>query len=77
MKNFVKWMDDAPLWLKIVFALPVLDIVWAIYRIVKGVAYKKVSRIIAGILWILLGLAILWIIDLICICIWREPKVLA
>ena len=77
MKNFVKWMDDAPLWLKIVFALPVLDIVWAIYRIVKGVTYKKVSRIIAGILWILLGLAILWIIDLICICIWREPKLFA
>ena len=28
MKGFVKWMDEAPLWLKIVFALLVLDLVW-------------------------------------------------
>lgn len=77
MKSFVKWMDDAPLWLKIIFALPVLNIVWSIYRVVKGIAYKKVSLIIAGILWIILGWAILWIIDLICICIWREPKLFA
>ena len=41
MKGFVKWMDEAPLWLKIVFALLVLDLVWAVYRIIKGVAYGK------------------------------------
>lgn len=77
MKGFVKWMDNAPLWLKIVFALPVLDIVWAVYRIVKGAAYGKLSLIIGGILWIILGWIILWIIDIVCICIWRDPKVLA
>lgn len=77
MKGFVKWMDEAPLWLKIVFALSVLDLVWAVYRIIKGVAYGKISRIIAGILWIILGWAILWIIDIVCICIFKEPKVLA
>ena len=77
MKSFVKWMDDSPLWLKIVFALPVLDIVWAVYRILKGAAYHKVSRIIAGILWIILGSVAFWLIDLICICIWRKPTLLA
>ena len=77
MKGFVKWMDDAPLWLKIVFALPVLDIVWAVYRLIKGAAYGKISLILGGILWIILGWAILWIIDIICVCIFREPKVLA
>ena len=77
MKGFVKWMDNAPLWLKIVFALPVLDIVWAVLRIVKGAAYGKLSLIIGGILWIILGWIILWIIDIVCICIWRDPKVLA
>ena len=77
MKGFVKWMDEAPLWLKIVFALLVLDLVWALYRIIKGVAYGKISLIIAGILWIILGWVIFWIIDIICICIFREPKVFA
>ncbi len=77
MKGFVKWMDEAPLWLKIVFALPVIDIIWAIYRIVKGIAYGKMSRVIVGILWIILGWIALWIIDIICICIFKEPKVCA
>lgn len=77
MKGLVKWFDDAPWWLKIVFALPVLDIAWAIYRIVKGIADGKASLIIAGILWILLGWGILWIIDIVCILVWKEPKLFA
>ena len=77
MKGFVKWMDDCPFWLKLIFALPVIVIVWAVYRIVKGVAYGKMSRIIVGILWIILGWIALWLIDIICIAIWKEPKVCA
>ena len=74
MKSFVKWFDDAPWWLKIVLALPVIDIAWAIYRIVKGAAYGKVWLIVVGILWIILGSFALWLVDLICILIWKEPK---
>ena len=43
-----------------------------------------ITRIMAGGLGIVFGIIrligggfILWIIDLICVCIWREPKVLA
>lgn len=77
MKGFVKWFDECPWWLKIIFALPVLDIVWAIYRIVKGAAYGKIWTLIGGILWIILGWAILWLIDLICVLGWKHIKVLA
>ncbi len=77
MKDFVKWFDNAPLWLKIIFALPGLDLVWAIYRIVKGAAYGKMSLILGGILWIVLGWAILWIIDLVSVIGWKHVKVLA
>ncbi|MBR6778599.1 MAG: hypothetical protein IKM43_00385 [Clostridia bacterium] len=77
MKGFVKWMDNAPLWLKIILALPGLDLVWAIYRVVKGAAYGKIGLIVAGILWIILGWAILWLIDLVSIIIWKSPKLFA
>lgn len=77
MKSFVKWFDESPLWVKIIFALPVLDIVWAIYRIVKGAAYGKVWTLIGGILWLILGWGILWVIDLVCVCVWKHIKVLA
>ena len=77
MKSFVKWMDDAPIWLKIIFALPVIDIIWAVYRIIKGAAYGKLSLILGGILWIILGWLALWLIDIICIIGWKKPLVLA
>ena len=77
MKSLVKWFDDAPWWLKIVFALPILDTAWAIYRIVKGIANGKVSLIIAGIVWIIFGWIAFWLIDLICILVWKEPKLFA
>lgn len=59
MKEYVKFIDGLPYILKIILALPVFDgIFYGIYRIAKG-------NLIIGILWIILGLAILWIIDLI------------
>ena len=78
MKGFVKWFDDCPTWLKIIFALPVLDsFFWGIYRIVKGCATGKFSLIIAGVFWFVLGWAILWVIDIISIAISKNVKVLA
>ena len=41
--KFVEWMDDLPYIVKIIFCLPGLDLIWAIYRIVKG-AEKKQCR---------------------------------
>ncbi len=74
---FVKWMDNLPLWVKIIFALPALDIVWAIYRIVKGAVKGQTSVLLGGILWLLLGWAIFWIIDIVSICLQKRPVVLA
>ena len=65
MKDFIKAMDDLPLILKIILALPALDIVWGIYRIVKGVACKNVVTLIFGILWIIPGSVICWILDIV------------
>lgn len=73
MKDMVKWFEGAPFWAKIIFALPGIDIVWAIFRIVKGVVKKDTALIVIGILWILLGWAILWVIDLVTTIINKHP----
>lgn len=69
----VKWFEKAPVWLKVVFALPFLDIIWAIFRIVKGVTKKDFGLVLIGILWIILGWGILWIIDIVSILIKKHP----
>ena len=73
MKDLVASFDKLPQILKIIFALPGLDIVWAVYRIVKGVAYKNTVTIIAGIVWAFAGWAILWIVDLIWTILGKDP----
>ena len=75
--TFIKWMDDAPLWLKIVFALPFIAVVWAVYRIVKGALKGSVPILVGGILWILLGWSLLWVVDLVSVILYQKPKVLA
>ena len=73
MKEMINWFENAPLWLKIIFALPGIDIVWAIFRIVKGVAKKDTFLIVIGILWILLGWALLWVVDIVTILLNKHP----
>lgn len=68
MKGLVKAFDDLPWILKLIFALPGLDgILWGIYRIAKGLSTNNMTLVIIGILWIFLGFAILWIIDIVSI----------
>ncbi|MFA6692218.1 MAG: hypothetical protein WCR73_00520 [Acholeplasmataceae bacterium] len=65
MKEFVKAMDGLPWIVKIILALPGIDgFAWGIYRLVKGISSNNMTLIIAGIVWILVGWAILWILDL-------------
>ena len=69
MKELCKALDNLPKIVKILLCLPVLDIVWAIYRIGEAVANKNVIHLILGILWIFFGATIGWILDLISIIV--------
>ena len=73
MKGMVKWFETAPVWLKVIFAFPGLDIIWAIFRIVKGAVKKNFALVLIGILWVILGWAILWVIDIVSILIKKHP----
>ena len=71
MKDLVKAYDDLPLIVKLILALPGIDgIAWGIYRIAKG-------RIIAGLLWIIIGATIFWIIDMITILLYGKVTIFA
>lgn len=60
-----KWMRNLPLWAKIVFALPFLDIVWGINRIVRSVEQKNTLALVIAIIMIVVGIFFWWIVDII------------
>ena len=74
MKDLIKLVDDLPWIVKIILALPGLDIVWAIYRIIKGYVKKDGVLLIIGVIWVLLGWAITWIFDLVTTILYKHPK---
>ncbi|VEU80258.1 hypothetical protein [Haploplasma axanthum] len=74
--GFVAFMDDLPVLVKAILALPGLDFIWGIYRLVKGISKNNGTLTIVGLLWIFLGVPLLWIIDLVTIILSGRPTVL-
>lgn len=68
MKDYIKFIDNLPWIVKLIFALPGIDgIIYGIYRIAKG-------KVILGIIWIFVGFAIFWIIDLYSVIVHGKVK---
>ena len=63
MKEFLKSLDSMPLLVKLILALPALDVVWGIYRIVSAVYNKNTVALIVSV--ILLFIPITWIFDIV------------
>lgn len=77
MKDLVKAFDKLPWLVKLLFCLPGINILWAIYRICKGATTKNTLMLVVGILWVIFGTVVFWVVDLICTIIWKKPIVLA
>ncbi len=72
MKQFVKAMNDLPFILKLILCIPALDIIWAVYRIVKGITKESLVQIIVGVLWIVPGAVFLWLVDIIGVLLYKK-----
>ena len=74
MKELIKAIDDLPWIAKLILCIPVLDIVWAIYRIVKGLANKDTFTLVIGIVWIIGACSITWLFDIVTTILYKHPK---
>lgn len=72
MKNLIKAFDDLPLIVKVILCIPMLDIVWSIYKICRSVDKSNVVGIVLGILTIFPGAFFIWIIDLVTLLIYGK-----
>ena len=73
MKELINSINALPMLLKIILAIPALDIVWGIYRIVCALDENNTTALIISI--VLLFIPFMWIIDIIFILmkgnVWR------
>ena len=69
MKNFIETMENLPLIAKIILAIPMLDIVWVVYRIVRSAEKQSTFGILLGVLLLIIGIPFLWLIDIITIIV--------
>ena len=71
MKDFIKALDNLPWIAKLILCIPVLDIVWTIYRLIKSIDAKNNVGIIASIVLFFCA-PFVWLIDLICVILNKQ-----
>ena len=72
MKDLINSFDNLPQWLKIVLALPGLDIVWAVYRLCRSIDKQNVLGIVLGVFMILICPVIMWLVDIITLVVYDK-----
>lgn len=63
MKELIDSIDSLPILIKVILAIPALDIIWGIYRIVCSLTENDTTALIVSI--ILLFVPFMWIIDIV------------
>ena len=65
MNEVIRFFDDLPLIVKVIFALPVLDILWAVYRLWRSIEHNNTAGIILAALMLLFCPTLFWIVDIV------------
>lgn len=67
MQNIINSFDNLPLIVKIILALPGIDIIWVIYRLIRSIAKENLIGIIIAAVVLIVGFPWLWIVDILCL----------
>ena len=79
MRTLIDSIDALPQVLKLVLALPGVDIVWWIYRICRSLEKNNLGGVIVAVLVLLIGVPFMWLIDIITVLMkntvwWNEEN---
>lgn len=69
MKDLIKSIDNLPKLIKLILAIPALDIIWVVYRLMRSFVKNNMLGVVIAVVLIIVGLPWLWLIDLICIAL--------
>lgn len=71
--ELIKLFDELPWIVKLILCIPVLNIAWAVYRIIKGVTEHNTIILVMGIVWVFAACTIGWLLDLIWVARNKQP----
>lgn len=67
MQNIISSFDRLPLLAKIILALPGVDVIWVVYRLLRSLSKENLVGVVLAILILVFGIPILWILDIVTI----------
>ena len=69
MKKLIEAIDNLPQIAKLILCIPMLDIVWWIYRICKSLDKNNMVGVIIAVILLFVGIPFMWLVDLICVLV--------
>lgn len=66
VKKLINTIDGLDKIIKLILCIPVLDIIWSVYRLLKSVVANNVVGIVISVILIFCA-PFMWLVDLICL----------
>ena len=66
MKDAIKALENLSWIVKLILCIPMLDIVWTVYRLLRSLDAKNTAGIVVSIILFFFA-PFVWLIDLICV----------
>ncbi len=68
----VKTFDNLPLWAKVILSLPLLNILWVVYRLCKSIKKNNYLGIVLACVLLIFGIPFLWLVDIITLLVYNR-----
>lgn len=72
MDKFCNSMDDLSLGVKIILALPVINIIWWVYRICKSAFFDDIVGLLIAVIILIVGIPFIWLVDIIFLLLYNK-----
>lgn len=69
IKDIIKFVDGLDDIFKLILCIPVLNIVFSVYKLCRSIESENPLWIVLGVLTIVPGASFMWLVDLVCLLV--------
>lgn len=71
MKDLIKALDNLSWVVKLILCIPLLDVIWTVYRLLRSLEAKNALGIVLSIVLFFFA-PFVWLVDLICVILNKQ-----